>query len=464
MVHFHGLWRAPVSAAAIAAIVFAAACSSSSGSSGGGGATGGASPSSGTGGASPSSGGESVSALKLPFTPSVIQYGSGGSAQLPVAPAAPAGGNGGATAPGVTATSIQLGQLISLTGLAPGVFAGVATSAKAYVNYVNSLGGVYGRKLVLQVGDDSFDVVKDQTVCQRLVPQVFALTAGFATADTGCYPLMKSSGIPVVGPIVFDPRIYALPNAFVPQPDSYSNLLPALQMALHPGIKKVWLCEQNVPGIAAQAAPEAHAWESLGVQVLNLPPLASSAPDYTAAVVQAKDAGAQAVDCFSPDAQVTAQVAQAMAQQGWNPPVKMGYSIYSSAFQSLAGSAANGWSTAVQVPTLDSAQFLSTAAGKLYRKWAGSTPQTSYDYYGWEYMDLAVQALVKAGPDLTRAGYVAALKGIHQFTAGGMIPPFDPGNKGEPTTCLAMMQIVNGAPTQVVPQKGALVCGGKFFS
>ena len=449
MVHVHGSWRVPVSAMAVAAVALASACSSSS---------------SGTATqASPASRGVAVSSLKLPFTPTLVPYGTGGAAEAPVAPPAPAGGNGGATAPGVSATAIQLGQLISLTGLAPGVFQGVADSAKAYADYVNSLGGVYGRKLQIQVGDDSFDVVKDQTVCQRLVPQVLALVAGYATADAGCYPLMKSSGIPVVGPLVFDPQIYALPNAFVPRPDYYSNLLPALEVALHPGVKKVWLCEQDVPGIAAEAAPEARAWESLGVQVLNLPPLSSNAPDYTAAVVQAKNDGAQAVDCFSPDAQVTAQVAQAMAQQGWDPPVKMGYSSYSSAFQSLAGSAANGWSAETPVPTLDAAQFLSTPAGKLYRKWVGGAPQTSYDYYGWVYMDLVVQALVKAGPNLTRANFTAALRVVRDFTADGMVPPFNPGSKGEPTACLMMIQIVNGQFTQIVPQEGDLVCGGQFF-
>jgi branched-chain amino acid transport system substrate-binding protein len=449
MVHVHRSWRVPVSALAVAAVALVSACSSSSSGS----AT----------QTSPTSQGVPLSSLKLPFTPTLIPYGTGAAAEAPVAPPRPTGGNGGATAPGVSATAIQLGQLISLTGLAPGVFQGVANSAKAYADYVNSLGGVYGRKLQIQVGDDSFDVVKDQTVCQRLVPQVFALVAGYATADAGCYPLMKSSGIPVVGPLVFDPQIYALPNAFVPRPDYYSNLLPALQVALHPGIKKVWLCEQDVPGVAAQAAPEARAWESLGVQVLNLPPLSSNAPDYTAAVVQAKNEGAQAVDCFSPDAQVTAQVARAMAQQGWDPPVKIGNSIYSSAFQSLAGSAANGWSAEIQVPTLNTTQFLSTPAGKLYRKWVGGIPQTSYDYGGWEYMDLVVQALVKAGPDLTMTSFITALKAIRDFTADGMIPPFNPGSKAEPNSCAMIIQIVNGQFTQVVPQKGDLVCGGQFF-
>jgi ABC-type branched-subunit amino acid transport system substrate-binding protein len=462
MIQVHRLWRSAASALAVVAVVLVGGCSSSSSSTSGTLPVQGATTSQGASSA-PAAQGTAVSSLKLPFTPTVITYGSS-AAEANVAPPAPAGGNGGATAPGVTATSIQLGQLISLTGLAPGVFQGVANSAKAYANYVNSLGGVYGRKLTVQVGDDAFDVVKDQAVCQQMVPQVFALVGGMATADAGCYPLMKSTGIPVTGPIVYDPQIYALPNAFVPQPDYYSNLFPAIQVALHPSVKKVWLCEQDVPGIAAQAAPEAHAWESLGVQVLNLPPLASNSPDYTAAVVQAKDAGAQAVDCFSPDAQVTAAVAQAMAQQGWDPPVKMGYSIYSSAFLNLAGSAANGWSADIQVPTLNQAEFLSTPAGQLYKKWNGTIPQTSYDYYGWEYMNLAVQALVKAGPNLTRANFLAALKTIHSFTAGGLIPPFDPGNKGEPTTCLSMVQIVNGQFTQVVPQKNQLVCGGKFFS
>jgi hypothetical protein len=141
----------------------------------------------------------------------------------------------------------------------------------------------------------------------------------------------------------------------------------------------------------------------------------------------------------------------------------MGYSSYSSAFQSLAGSAANGWSAETPVPTLDAAQFLSTPAGELYRKWVGGAPQTSYDYYGWVYMDLVVQALVKAGPNLTRANFTAALRVVRDFTADGMVPPFNPGSKGEPTACLMMIQIVNGQFTQIVPQEGDLVCGGQFF-
>lgn len=408
----------------------------------------------------------SASSLKLPFATTTLTYGTSTGGDLPIdakATKAPAAGNGGSTDVGVTPTSITITQLISLSGIGAGVFQGVSDSAKAYVKYVNSLGGIYGRKLNLIIGDDAFDVTKDQAVCANDVPKSFALVSGLATADTGCYPLMKSTSIPIVTGLVFDPRIYALPDAFTPPPDYYGNLSLAMWMALHPGIKKVWLCEENVPGIAAQAAPEKAAWQSLGVQVLNLPPLDGTATDFTAPVLQAKNAGAQAVDCFSPAAQVSSKVAEAMQQQGWNPPVKIGYSAADPTFVQLAGTAANGWGTSITVPYQDPKLFTSTPGGKLYEKWVGGLPTTVQDTLGWEYMALFVQGLIKAGPDLTRAKLAAALRTVKNFTADGLVPPFDAGTKGAVSKCLALGQVAAGKFQQIVPKPGQLACGGKFF-
>src|SRR5882757_539745 len=62
---------------------------------------------------------------------------------------APKGGNGGATAPGVTATAINSALLYSITGPSPGATAGELRGTKAYIDYINSLGGIYGRKLTV---------------------------------------------------------------------------------------------------------------------------------------------------------------------------------------------------------------------------------------------------------------------------------------------------------------------------
>src|SRR6185437_10135720 len=60
---------------------------------------------------------------------------------------APSGGNGGATATGVTATEIKTATLYDGSGAAGGLNPGILRGVQAYYAYINSEGGVYGRKL-----------------------------------------------------------------------------------------------------------------------------------------------------------------------------------------------------------------------------------------------------------------------------------------------------------------------------
>ena len=404
-------------------------------------------------------------------TITVMPYPPAADPEDAVNPPAPAGGNGGATAQGVTATSINVTQLMSLSGPNPGVFQGVADSAKAYVDYVNSLGGVFGRKINITVGDDAYDVVKDQAVCARDIPQSFAIVASVAFGETGCYPQVKSTGIPWVSQLVFDARLYGLPNVQTSPPNLFGNLEQALEIADHSGtpIKKVWLCNIQAPGIAAQVAPEAKVWESLGVQVLNLNLLPANATNYTAQVEQAKQAGADAVDCFSTPAQVDATIAREMAQQNWNPPIKRGYAVYDPNFVKLAGAAGKGWSAFVQVPVLDPTQFLASPGGKLYSTWlqkvnGKSSPTGIDDPEGWTAMEYFVQGLVKAGPDLTWPSVLAALKSIHSFNSNGLSEPFDIGAQASFTGCGAVVEDNGSALVQEIPAVGYQACGGKYLS
>jgi branched-chain amino acid transport system substrate-binding protein len=424
--------------------------------------------STGSGATSPA-GSTTVDGLTIPVAGlTTLKYGQQVDTAVNPAPAAPSGGNGGATAQGVTASTINLGQIASLTGPVSGQWTGMVDAAQAYANYVNSLGGIYGRKLTISVGDDQYDVVKDRAVCQNIVPKVFAQVSDFNLGDAGCYPLLQSTGEPEIGPIVFDPQLAGLPNVFAPTPDTYSNLADASALAIHPGVKKVWVVEENQPGIQAQAAPEEAVWKSLGVTPINVALLPANAPNYTAQILQAKDAGAQAVDCFSCAVNLLAQVAQEMQQQGWNPPIKQGFAVYSPVFNQLAGSAAKGWLDTVQVPVLDPSLFSSTSAGQLYTKWAGNPatkPNPSITVYGWEYMALFDQAAVKAGPDLTWPKLEAALKSLTNFTAGGLVPPITAKGENTGGSCLSIWADTGATFQQVVPPTaGQLVCGGKLFS
>jgi branched-chain amino acid transport system substrate-binding protein len=72
--------------------------------------------------------------------------------------------------PGVTSTQITLGGTVPLSGPAA-AYASVGRGADAYFKYVNSKGGVFGRKIVFKYEDDEFDVAKTVLLTRQLVEQ-----------------------------------------------------------------------------------------------------------------------------------------------------------------------------------------------------------------------------------------------------------------------------------------------------
>ena len=89
--------------------------------------------------------------------------------QLVAAAAALALGVPAAT-PGVTPTSITIGGTIPISGPAS-AYASVGKGADAYFRYVNSRGGVFGRKIVYKYEDDGFDVARTIALTRQLVEQ-----------------------------------------------------------------------------------------------------------------------------------------------------------------------------------------------------------------------------------------------------------------------------------------------------
>jgi branched-chain amino acid transport system substrate-binding protein len=97
---------------------------------------------------------------------------------------ASAAGATSAADPGITGTSILLGGTVPLTGEAA-AFGSVAPGARAYFDYVNSKGGVNGRKIEYRYYDDAYDPAQTVQLTRRLVEQdrVFAIFGSVGTAN-----------------------------------------------------------------------------------------------------------------------------------------------------------------------------------------------------------------------------------------------------------------------------------------
>src|SRR5262249_48753122 len=91
----------------------------------------------------------------------------GASSSSPSSGSSSAGNTAGA--PGVPASSINIGFITSVTGVASSTFADSALGAEARFDALNAAGGIDGRKVNLIVADDQSSAAGDLAASQDLV-------------------------------------------------------------------------------------------------------------------------------------------------------------------------------------------------------------------------------------------------------------------------------------------------------
>lgn len=377
---------------------------------------------------------------------------------------APAGGNGGATAHGVTATEIKVGTLDSATGPLPSVTAAAYKGAAAYFAYVNSVGGVYGRRIIGHEADDGFDSTKGGAACTSMESSDFAIVGSLGVGDTGCQTSVKSSGIPWIGGAV-NPLLLTLPNVYSADQGNGFGVsdAPYLEwLKLHPSQKKVAVIWPDVAGISVLLQPYVGAMKKAGYDVVYKQSFSVTSPNLTPNIVSMRKSGADVVFAAFVDVTSLGRVAQAMSQQGWQPPLRMGTNLYTEQWSKVAGDAAKGWQASVQYPYLDEKELSVIPGGRLFNEWYGKTakgaPVDAFAMIGWTNAALFVQGLVAAGPQLTSAKLLAAIKDVHSFDAGGLQGPVDVGTKAV-SNCFVIVSANGKKFDRVWPtQSGKIEC------
>lgn len=77
------------------------------------------------------------------------------------------------------------------------------------------------------------------------------------------------------------------------------------------------------------------------------------------------------------------------------------------------------------------------------RLYPNQTPGT-HSRIGYAAAQLVVEGLKKAGPDLTRAGFIAALESLEDWT-GGLLPPISyNADDHRGLTALALQRVIDG--------------------
>ena len=109
----------------------------------------------------------------------------------------------GAATPGVTQDTITLGMSSAQSGAASPGYSKVGPAMRAYFNYSNEKGGVYGRKIELKLEDDKYVPTNAVNKVNKLIlrDKVFALVGNLGTAThTAAFkkpPIIKQSLSPI---------------------------------------------------------------------------------------------------------------------------------------------------------------------------------------------------------------------------------------------------------------------------
>jgi branched-chain amino acid transport system substrate-binding protein len=329
--------------------------------------------------------------------------------------------------PGVSSSSILLGGTVPLSGLASG-YKSVALGAEAYFKYVNDRGGVNGRKIEYRYLDDAYDPAQTVQQTRKLVEQdqVFAIFNTLGTEpNIAIRDYLKQRGVPqlfvasgantwgsdtnAIGYLpsyVAEGKIYGRyvaskwPNARIGilfQNDDYTkDLIKGLKIGLGKKAGSI-AAQQGYDVTQSGVASQMSSLKSAGVDTLMI----------------------FATPTFAIQAYATA------AKLGWTPHIVVNQ--VSSAASTMQIAAANakeqvpGSISTVVFKDPDDPKQASDPGVKLYRSilakyQPSANPHDVYNVYGMAVAYTTVDALKKAGRNLTRKSVLNAVFSLKETT------------------------------------------------
>ena len=216
---------------------------------------------------------------------------------------------------GITSTTVSVGNVSSLLD---GIFKGAAVGTEAYADYVNSHGGVNGRRILVDSSDDGYSGAPNRQETQEDIGRDFAMVGSFSLFDSfGGALLAANPQVPNVT-VSLDPTTEALPNTFSVAPTSNGWILGPIvyfKKKFPNDIKHTAALIADEPSAIDKWTGEKQAMEHEGYNVVYDPTFDISTTNFNEYVVSMKSAGVKILfleqmpenycGCSSPGAQPT---------------------------------------------------------------------------------------------------------------------------------------------------------------
>lgn len=328
--------------------------------------------------------------------------------------------------PGVTSNTILVGTTLPQSGPA-GAYGVIANGTKAYFDYVNAHGGVYGRTIKYTILDDAYDPARGLSNVKNLVLNkgVFALVDDLGTANNeAALPFITQQKVPLVYPATGSSRMaHPFHKYLFPIQVSYTIegkvLTDYAVKTLH--AKKIGVFYQDddfgkegLDAITARAKQD-------GASVVDAESYELTDADLSPQALKLRQAGVDAVIMFAvPTPAITFMTT--MPKVGLKAKLLSSDTALDPSIVKAAGPAAEGAYFDAYADLPDA----KTPGAALYRgvvtKYGDpvTTPvDSTFTAVGVLAAEVFVEGLRRAGKNLTREGFIKALETFRNYHPAG---------------------------------------------
>ena len=332
--------------------------------------------------------------------------------------------------PGITPTTILIGQSAAFSGPASELGNEMRAGALAYLQQVNAAGGVNGRKIELRSLDDGYESDRAAANTRKLIDDGVFLLFGYVGTPTSnaSKPIFTAAKVPFVGPFTGAESLRNPLNRYIfnIRASYFDETEKIVGQLAGQTLTRIAVFYQNDDYGKAGLAGVERAMQKRNMKIVATGTVERNTTDVAAAVAAISKADPQGVIMISAYKSCAAFI-KAMRAAGQNPQFMNVSFVGSKALAHETGPAGRGVGISQVVPFPWS---LSARVVKDYQQaLSASTGKQNYSFTsleGYIAAKVLVEGLRRAGKDLTREKFIAAMEDIREFDAGGYTVSFSP--------------------------------------
>jgi ABC-type branched-subunit amino acid transport system substrate-binding protein len=333
-------------------------------------------------------------------------------------------------APGVTSKTILLGQSAAFSGPAAQLGIQMNIGTKAYLDYANARGGVFGRRIVLKTRDDRYEATLCVEATKKLIEEdkVFALISYVGTPTTGAaMPILTEAKVPLVGPFTGAELLRTPVNRYVfnVRASYYDETEKIVEQLVSTGNKKIAVFFQDDNYGQAGLKGVEIAMEKRNLKIAALGKVERNTIKVEDAVKSINAVQPDGVVMISAYTSITEFVRQ-MKRLGSSTQFHNVSFVGSKALADSLKDEGYGVAISQVVPFPWSP---SVPIVKEYQEIMSKSGNSDFNFSSLEGFIVAkvmVEGLKRAGKDLTREKLVAALEGMNNVDLGEFVVNFSP--------------------------------------